>query len=107
MGLLVGLAGVALVVSQKLGWHGDGRRLIAALIGLIGITVGMLYQKRFCSGMDLRTGTSIQYLAICILLAILAGTEEAMQTQWSGPFVFALLWLVFALSVGAIFLLFY
>ncbi len=106
IGLLLGLLGVVLVVSRKLGWHGDGEGLIAALVGLFGITTGTLYQKRFCAGMDLRTGTTIQYLATCVLLAVLAGTGESLQIQWSGPFVFALLWLIFALSVGAIFLLF-
>jgi drug/metabolite transporter (DMT)-like permease len=106
LGLFLGLAGVALVVSQKLGWHDDARGLVAAAIGLFGITSGTLYQKRFCASMDLRTGTAIQYLATCLLLASLAGASERMQVHWTGSFIFALLWLVFALSVGAIFLLF-
>lgn len=105
-GLLLGLVGVAMVVSRKLGAADQLNGLPWAIAALLGITLGTLYQKRFCTKMDLRTGTAIQYLATCLALAIAAAATETMHIDWTPSFVFALLWLVFALSVGAIFLLF-
>lgn len=77
-----------------------------ALVALVGITLGTLYQKRHGGGMDLRSGTAIQYGATALALAVTAPLTETMQVHWTGEFIFALLWLCFVLSVGAIFLLF-
>ncbi|WP_042703739.1 DMT family transporter [Azospirillum sp. B506] len=106
-GLLLGLAGVGLVVREKLSV--DAEHMIGigyAVAALVGITLGTLYQKRHGGGMDLRSGTAIQYAATAVALAAIAPMTETMQVQWTGEFVFALLWLCFVLSVGAIFLLF-
>ncbi|WP_372394496.1 DMT family transporter [Azospirillum sp. HJ39] len=106
-GLLLGLAGVGLVVREKLAI--DAAHLVPlgyALVSLVGITLGTLYQKRHGGGMDLRSGTAIQYAATALALAIAAPMVETMHVEWTGEFVFALLWLCFVLSVGAIFLLF-
>lgn len=105
-GLLLGLAGVGLVVSEKLSFSGSLLGVGAALVALVGITLGTLYQKRFCTGMDLRTGAVVQYTATATAFGVLAPLTESMQVRWSGEFVFALLWLSFVLSVGAVFLLF-
>ncbi|MBP2315811.1 DMT family transporter [Azospirillum soli] len=106
-GLLLGLAGVALVVSEKISF--DSANLMGmglAGAALLGITLGTLYQKRHGTAMDLRSGAAIQYAVTAAVLAVLAPMFETMQVQWTGEFVFALLWLSFVLSVGAIFLLF-
>jgi drug/metabolite transporter (DMT)-like permease len=106
-GLLLGLAGVGLVVREKLAI--DAAHLVPlgyALVALVGITLGTLYQKRHGGGMDLRSGTAIQYGATALALAVAAPLTETMRIEWTGEFVFALLWLCFVLSVGAIFLLF-
>ena len=61
-GLTLGFIGLALVVSGKLGVGAElGPMLIPALVALLGITAGTLYQKRFCTGFDLRTGSVIQF----------------------------------------------
>ncbi|ALG72358.1 peptide ABC transporter ATP-binding protein [Azospirillum thiophilum] len=106
-GLLLGLAGVGLVVREKMAI--DAAHLVPlgyALVSLVGITLGTLYQKRHGGGMDLRSGTAIQYAATALALAIAAPMVETMHVEWTGEFVFALLWLCLVLSVGAIFLLF-
>jgi hypothetical protein len=36
--------------------------IIPALVALLGITAGTLYQKRFCPSFDLRTGSVMQFL---------------------------------------------
>lgn len=106
-GLVLGLAGVALIVLRKLG--GDTASLFAVaacLVALAGITVGTLYQKRFCTGHDLRTGNAIQFAAAGLFCLAAALPFETMRVAWTGELVFALAWLVLVLSVGAISLLY-
>ena len=106
-GLLLGLVGVTLVVSEKIRFDsGSGTGMVLAIAALLGITFGTLYQKRHGTAMDLRSGAAIQYAVTAAVLAVLAPMFETMHIQWTGEFVFALLWLSFVLSVGAIFLLF-
>lgn len=106
-GFVLGLCGVLLVTWEKLVLGaGQATSLGLALFALLGITLGTLYQKRFCSAMDLRTGTAIQYAATSVPLAAVALATETMEIDWTGDFIFALAWLGLALSVGAIFLLF-
>lgn len=105
LGLVLGFGGVALVVSGKIGNTGFGLSLVPAVVALLAITAGTLYQKRFCPAFDLRTGAVIQFLPTALLTALVAGTTESLQIEWSGTFVFALLWLVLVLSIGAISLL--
>ncbi|MGD8430173.1 MAG: DMT family transporter [Ectothiorhodospiraceae bacterium] len=107
IGLLLGLAGVALVVSSRIsGGTASAVNVPGALLALLGITLGTLYQKRFCPRTDLRTGGTIQYAASGVVLFALALGLESRQIQWTGELVFALGWLVLVLSVGAVGLLF-
>ncbi|WP_245844902.1 DMT family transporter [Noviherbaspirillum humi] len=112
LGLVFGLAGVALVVANKITLIGLSADSIAlCLMALVSITVGTLYQKRFCPSFDLRTGTMIQFAASFVVTLPFAMAFEhldwALETvQWTPRFVGALLWSVLALSIGAIFLLF-
>jgi drug/metabolite transporter (DMT)-like permease len=68
--------------------------------------VGVLYQKRYCAHIDLRSGSVIQYFAAALPTALVAPLTETMQIEWSGNFIFALAWLVLVLSLGAISLLY-
>ncbi|MGE5491041.1 MAG: DMT family transporter [Actinomycetota bacterium] len=105
-GLLLGLIGVALVVSGKLGeGAGLGPMLMPALLALIGITAGTLYQKRFCARFDLRTGSVIQFVPSAVLTAVFIACFEDFRIEWTPQFAFALAWLVLVLSIGAIGLL--
>ncbi len=107
-GFALGLVGVLLVVWEKVAFRpGSGAALLLAGIALVGITLGTLYQKRHGAGMDLRSGTAIQYAATAVLFAALAPLTETMAVEWTGRFVFALVWLSLVLSVGAIFLLYW
>lgn len=107
LGLLLGLAGVWLVVRHKLGLTGDVTALAATGIALAGISVGTLYQKRFCSHVDLRTGAVIQFAACAAAYLPLALAFERVPVRWTPEFAFALGWSVVVLSVGAISLLYW
>lgn len=110
LGLAMGFAGVGLVVGSKTTIDAAalaelGHMLAPALAALIGITAGTLYQKRFCPRFDLRTGSVVQFVPSLAITALLASRTETMEIAWDGEFVFALLWLVLVLSLGAISLL--
>lgn len=109
LGFGLGLAGVVLVLSTRLtavaGAALDWGGVAFAVAALLGITAGTLWQKRHCTGMDLRTGAVVQYLAASAPMLAAALAFETMDIRWTGDFVFALAWLVLVLSVGAISLL--
>ena len=108
-GLALGFVGVALVVAHKVVASTSGgmvlTMLVPALVALLAITAGTLYQKRFCPSFDLRTGSVIQFLPTLALTGIAAMVTETMVVHWTPSFVFALGWLVLVLSLGAVTLL--
>lgn len=112
IGLALGLAGVGLVVANKISLIGlSWESIFLCVMGLFTITIGTLYQKRFCAHFDLRTGTIIQFTAASLALLPFAIIYEDFDlslhaVMWTPHFIGALLWSIFALSIGAIFLLF-
>ncbi len=104
-GLLLGLLGVGLVVSGKLGEGALGPMLLPAVFALLGITSGTLYKKRYCARFDLRSGSVIQFLPTAVLSGLAVALFEDYRVEWTGDFIFALAWLVLVLSLGAISLL--
>ena len=108
LGLALGLFGVVLVLHDRnivlagspLGW-------IASLISLVGITLGTLYQKRHCGGIDWRVGNLVQYVGAGLLFALGAFAFETREIHWSGELVFALAWLALVLSIAAVGLMYW
>jgi drug/metabolite transporter (DMT)-like permease len=111
LGMALGFIGVLLVISSKYNLMDlqtlNSKGLLAALAGLIGITAGTLYQKRFCADMDLRTGGFVQYLTTVGVCLIAATLFETRVVNWNAQFVGAILWLALVLSIGAIGLLYF
>ena len=109
LGLSLGILGVATVLLSGQAGHGSwqfsGVSLLFALIALLGITLGTLYQKRHCGKVDLLTGTFYQFLASALIMTLLSLQFETGEVDWQPPFIAALLWLVLVLSLGAILLL--
>ena len=106
-GLAIGLVGVYMVVANKFGISDAGiGGYIAALLGLIGITLGTLYQKKFCVGMDLRIAGLIQLSFASAIALFFASGFEHLAVQWTGKLIFASAWLSIVNSIGAISLLY-
>ena len=105
LGLLLGLLGVGLVVFGKIGAGFGMEALWPAIAALLGITAGTLYQKRFCAPFDWRTGAIAQFLPTALVTFVGAWLTESFRVEWTGELVFAMGWLVFVLSIGAISLL--
>ena len=78
-GLVLGFVGLLLVVSRKFGQGSAGDtadwwNLSLALVALMSITVGTLYQKRHVQPCDVRTANTVQLvaaLAVTLPLALL------------------------------------
>lgn len=108
LGFLVGIVGVALVVSNKiLIANITVSGAIAICLALVGITVGTLYQKKFCSKMDLRTGGVIQLGLASICMFFMAWHFENFQVDWTPTLVMSAGWLSIVNSIGAISVLYY
>ena len=105
LGLLLGLAGVSLVVANKMGAVFTWQALLASVFALVAITFGTLYQKRFCPSFDWRTGVVAQFIPTAVVTGLCAWWFESGRMDFTGEMVFALGWLVLVLSVGAVSLL--
>jgi drug/metabolite transporter (DMT)-like permease len=106
-GLVLGLIGVYFVVRHKIGLGGDATALVAVMAALVGISVGTLYQKKYCAHVDLRSGAVVQFTACALLYAAIVALTGWHPIDWTPQFVFALGWSVIVLSVGAISLLYW
>jgi drug/metabolite transporter (DMT)-like permease len=108
LGLALGLVGVPLVLHNReivaagslIGW-------IATVVSLFGITLGTLYQKRYCGGIDWRAGNLVQYIGAGALFWLGAFGFETRVIYWTGELIFAMSWLVIVLSIGAVGLMYW
>ena len=93
------------VVAPDLGGAVPRAGLLSCLVALAGGTAGTLWQKRYGDGIPLLWGTSVQYAAATVVLALASLAVEHQHIVWSARFVGSLAWLVVVLSLGAILLL--
>jgi len=105
LGLALGLAGVALVLANKLGTGFELQALVPCLVSLLAITCGNLYQKHFCPQFDWRTGALAQFVPTVVFTGLAAALTETLRIDWVPEMVFAMGWLVLVLSLGAVSLL--
>jgi drug/metabolite transporter (DMT)-like permease len=79
--------------------------LAASLVAVAGMSAGTILQKKRGAAGDLVTGTAWQYVGAAILMAAGSLAFETREVTLSLELVLATVWLVFVLSIGAIFLL--
>ena len=108
LGLCLGLFGVALVLHDRsLVMSGSVAGWIGSVVSLFGITLGALYQKRYCGKIDWRAGNTVQYAGAAVLFAVASFAFETRVIHWTGELVFALAWLVLVLSIAAVGLMYW
>lgn len=113
-GLVLGLAGLVLVVGHKLG-QGEAApaNVAAAVAALLAITAGTLYQKRWVAACDARSANAVQLMGalaalvpFALLEAWLAAPGVGLPGQWSAGWrwnaelVGAVAWSVLVLTLG-------
>ena len=100
LGLVLGFAGVLLVVWQKLSvGEVTFTNLPMAAVALLAITVGTLYQKRFVAPCDVRTANTVQLLAALAVTAPLAWLEDG-HFDLHPELIGAMAWSVLVLTLG-------
>jgi drug/metabolite transporter (DMT)-like permease len=103
LGVIVGLAGVALVV-----WHKFDIRevtlgsLIGTLVAIAGVTAATLYQRKFSPKADLKAAAVVQFAASLVVLAPLAVAVEGFPVSWAWPMCLAIAFLVIFASILAV-----
>ena len=111
-GLALGFIGVLFLLSPKL-FEGDLSTgfstfgIICCVLALLGTTGGYLLQKKGGTDIPFLAGTAVQFATSTIIFAIAAVIFEPLTVDITLEFVLALTWIVVALSIGSIFLLYY
>jgi drug/metabolite transporter (DMT)-like permease len=106
-GLLLGLAGVVLILHNRPMSGDAGWGWLASGVSLVSITLGTLYQRRYCGKIDWRAGNLVQYIAVVIFFATAAAIFENNEVHWTREFVLSVAWLAVVLSIGSIGLLYW
>jgi len=107
-GVILGIIGVVLVLAPKIDIADsgiNGATIMASVFGMIAVTLGTIYQKQAGSSIDLKSGTTLQYLGGFLPVAALSFFMETQEIEWSFEMIFAMIWAIFVLSIFAIFIL--
>ena len=104
LGLWLGFAGLLMVVWRKLTLgspmdHVTPFNMVFALGGMLSITIGTLYQKRFVTPCDVRSANLVQLMAAFVVTLPLA-LAESEGMHWNAELTGAMAWSVFGLTVG-------
>jgi len=108
LGILIGFLGVLAVLAPRVAGLSPAELPAFAvpvavnLVGMLGVTLGTFYQKRHGATGDLRSVTAIQYLGAFVVTLPVAWLIEPMVIPWTIESLYALLWSVLVLSIGAI-----
>jgi drug/metabolite transporter (DMT)-like permease len=100
LGLVLGLAGLVLVVWRKLGLgEASAPTILLAVGALLGITIGTLYQKRHVKPADVRSANAVQLMAALVVALPLAALESE-PVRWTPQMIGAMVWSVLVLTLG-------
>jgi drug/metabolite transporter (DMT)-like permease len=102
LGVILGFGGLILVLWRKVDiGEIDATALTMVSIGVCFITIGTLYQRRFCSSMNMLSGNVIQAAVAASVTGLGAWAVEDMRVDWDPRFLGALAWMVIVVSLGA------
>ena len=107
-GVAIGFIGVMMVLEPKLaGGIGEDTQALAVpivlnVLGMLSVTLGSFYQKRYLGVGDLRTITAMQYVGALIVTLPFALLAEPMRFDLVPETFYALAWAVIPLSIGAV-----
>jgi drug/metabolite transporter (DMT)-like permease len=107
-GFVLGLIGVLLVLNDRnVSMTGTPIGWTASVVSLLGITLGTLYQKRYCGAIDWRSGNLVQFAGATVVFAIGSYAIETRPIDWTIQFIAALGWSVIVLSVLTVALMYW
>jgi drug/metabolite transporter (DMT)-like permease len=109
LGLALGLLGVTLVVGHNIDLESGLLGLASvgmSILGLLGLSIGSLYQKKYCADMNIYVGGMIQSLVSGLICIGLLPFYGGYSVEWSPEFIGALLFMSIGVSIGALSLLY-
>jgi drug/metabolite transporter (DMT)-like permease len=101
LGLALGAAGVVLVVglaAARSPVELNGLLLTAG--GVVGLCSGTLYFGRFCRGVPMLEGTTVQLVAAAVACVVATAVFETPRAAWNGAAFGAVAWNAAAVSLG-------
>jgi drug/metabolite transporter (DMT)-like permease len=101
LGLVLGATGVVLIVglaAARSRVQLDGLLLTAA--GVVGLCGGTLYFAKFCRGVPILQGTSVQLAAAAVVCVAATAVFETPHADWTRGAIAAVLWNAGAVSLG-------
>lgn len=107
-GIALGTAGMVLVLLPRLTGLSAAELapvlgpILINIVGMVSVTLGTFYQKRFIPTGDLRTLNALQYVGAFLVILPAAMLLEDMRIAWNLTVVLTMAWSVVAISLGAI-----
>lgn len=108
LGLIIGFAGVAIAVLYRIdfAYPGSVFGYLIPLGSVVAITIASLIQRSMEKGkgdhkLPLDLNLFYQAMATTLALFLPALFLENLNAQWTGPFIYTMIWLIFAVSLGA------
>src|ERR1700722_5885678 len=93
LGLLLGAAGVVLIVGLAAARSPvELRGLLLTVGGVVGMCSGTLYFGRFCRGIPMLEGTTVQLLAAAAACVAATAVFETPHADWTFGTIAAVLW---------------
>lgn len=111
-GIGLGFLGILIVLAPKIAAVEAAKLaelrwlFVLNFFGMVSVTLGTFYQKRFIPSGDLRTITMLQYVGAALSTWVVAYVfEPNLRLEWTAGSIATMAWSVIALSVGAVMLL--
>lgn len=105
LGFIVSFLGLFIILGLKIDSDDLKLGVLFSFIALVGLSLGNIYQKKYCSNMNLFSGGAIQTMASTILVLPFLYFED-MYVNWNMDFIIALLYMSIGVSIGALSLLY-
>jgi drug/metabolite transporter (DMT)-like permease len=103
LGFAIGGAGVLLAVSDRI--ESSLGAILLCVVGLVGLSLGTVYQKAFTPEVDVRSSTAVHFLVATPVMGVATLVLETPRVSDWGVFGGVLGWIVLVNSVGTFLLL--